>query len=105
MSGSGPSGTGSAVSVPSYRRWTRRTVLAVPGSMPSSASSDRASAASRPATWSSSGSRAAVSGASTAVSRIAVTSARPIPYADSTPASGWISTRVMPSASATAHAC
>ena len=34
-----------------------------------------------------------------------MTSASPIPYADSTPASGWISTRVMPRASATAQAC
>ena len=49
--------------------------------------------------------RSAVSGASTACSRIAMTSASPIPYADSTPASGWMSTRVMPSASATAQAC
>ena len=46
-----------------------------------------------------------VSGASTACSRMAMMSASPIPYADSTPASGWMSTRVMPSASATAQAC
>jgi len=36
---------------------------------------------------------------------LARTSASPIPYADSTPANGWIMTRVMPSASATRHAC
>ncbi len=46
-----------------------------------------------------------MSGSSTACSRMAMMSASPIPYADSTPASGWMSTRVMPSASATAQAC
>ena len=46
-----------------------------------------------------------VKGVSTACSRMAMMSASPIPYADSTPASGWMSTRVMPSASATAQAC
>ena len=43
--------------------------------------------------------------ASTARCRSARTSASPMPYADSTPASGWMNTRVMPSASATRHAC
>ena len=68
-------------------------------------SSAWADASRSPATRASLGSRSADSGASTADSRIAVTSASPIPYADSTPASGWISTLVMPSSSATAQAC
>ncbi len=46
-----------------------------------------------------------VRGASTACSRMAMMSASPIPYADSTPASGWMRIFSMPRASATAQAC
>ena len=43
--------------------------------------------------------------ASTLRRRSTRTSATPMPYADSTPASGWITIEPMPSASATWHAC
>ena len=46
-----------------------------------------------------------VKAVSTACSRMAMMSASPIPYADSTPASGWMRILVTPSASATAQAC
>ena len=52
-----------------------------------------------------SGSACRSSARSNARSRIAVMSARPMPSADSTPASGWMNTRRMPSSSATRHAC
>ena len=48
---------------------------------------------------------ASASGASTLACRSTRTSAMPIPNADSTPASGWMMTRRMPSTSATCAAC
>ena len=50
-------------------------------------------------------SRRGSSGISTACSRMTVWSARPMPYADSTPANGWMNTVSIPSASATRQAC
>ena len=100
-----PSSTGCAVSVPWYRTRTRRTVRIRPAGTPSSTSSARADSSAASAARV----RAVVAAASSTVStdrcRMATTSARPIPSAESTPAIGGTSTVRMPSASATAQAC
>ena len=99
------SGTGTAVSVPSYRRCTiRRTSIRSSGT-PSSRSSVRAAPSISPATSVSRSIAAGSSRCSTDCSRVAIVSASPIPSADSTPAIGGTSTVRMPSESATAQAC
>ena len=91
--------------MPAYRRWTRAVVRTLSPGTPSARSSSRVWPDSRAHRSRTSGSDSSLSSVSTACSRIAVASATPMPYAESTPASGGTSTVPMPRASATAHAC
>ena len=98
-------GISSVVSVPSYLRCSVRSSRMSRAMMPCAATSARATSESFANNGSVAASEPASSTASTACWRNARTSASPMPYAESTPASGWMNTRVIPSASATVQAC
>jgi hypothetical protein len=96
--------TGIAVSLPTYFSSSLSSTSIVPVAPCPRRAASTSSAASTTLAVSSSSAMSAIA-VSTLRSRRSRVSARAMPTAESTPASGWMTTEVMPSSSATAHAC
>ncbi len=92
-------------SVPAYRSRSRARTVIARSATPSARRASRVRSASSAQSRSTRSRQTGPSGSSTDCSRRAVASARPMPYAERTPASGGTRTVSMPRASATAQTC